>query len=75
MAEDLRTPPYLCRLCAAKLTYAAAVELQGGGEDSRLTYLKDRYDALDSFLLPWKSVGLFAGYHAWANARRRALFD
>jgi archaemetzincin len=75
MAEDVRTPVYLCKVCLSKLTYAAAVELQGGGEDDRLTYLKQRYDALDSFLLPWKSVGLFAGFYAWANARRRDLFE
>lgn len=75
MAEDVRTPVYLCKVCLSKLTYAAAVELQGGGEDDRLTYLKQRYDALDSFLLPLKSVGLFAGFYAWANARRRDLFE
>jgi archaemetzincin len=76
MAEDMRTPPYLCAVCLSKLTYAAAVELQGGGEYSRLTYLKQRYDALDLFLFPWKSAtGLFAGFYAWANARRRTLFE
>ena len=73
MAEDVRTPPYLCPVCLSKLSYAAAVELQGGGEDSRLTYLKERYDALELFLLPWKNVGLFAGFQAWASARRRDI--
>jgi len=75
MAEDVRTPPYLCPVCLSKLSFGVAVELQGGSEDSRTTYSKQRYDALDLFLLPWKSVGLFAGFHAWANARRRSLFE
>ncbi|KAK8078810.1 hypothetical protein PG994_002617 [Apiospora phragmitis] len=29
MAEDLRQPPYLCPVCLAKVSYKAAVELQG----------------------------------------------
>ena len=75
MAEDMRTPPYLCAVCLSKLSYAAAVELQGGGEDSRLNYLKQRYSALDQYLLPWRNVRMFSGFHAWANARRKALFE
>lgn len=73
MAEDVRTPPYLCAVCLSKLSYAAAVELQGGGEAGRLTYLEQRYSALGSFFPQWRGVGLFDGFEAWANARRRTL--
>jgi archaemetzincin len=75
MAEDVRTPPYLCAVCLSKLSYAAAVELRGGDEDSRLTYLKQRYSAIESLLPPWNIVGMFAGFSGWANARRRTLFE
>ena len=67
LAEDGRQPPYLCPVCLAKLT-AAVVGIKADKSEER-DYIRDRYRALKNYCERWSSVGMFAGFHAWLDAR------
>ncbi|KAF4548153.1 Hypothetical protein D9617_31g063890 [Elsinoe fawcettii] len=73
MQEDVRQPPYLCPVCLAKVSYAMAVELEGGDEEARKRYVRDRYGSIVDFCREWEKVGMFAGYGAWCTARLEGL--
>lgn len=68
MAEDYRQPPYVCPVCTKKL--ARAVEEASGQEFSGgKTYSRESLEAMMSFCLKWKHVGVWAAYGAWLEAR------
>ncbi|OTB10816.1 hypothetical protein K445DRAFT_69530 [Daldinia sp. EC12] len=73
IAEDVRQPPYLCPVCLSKVAYAIACELEGGDENGKDMYIKERYRLLADFCEMWKHVGMFAGYGAWLRARLEVL--
>lgn len=73
IAEDVRQPPYLCPVCMSKISYKVAVELRRGSEDDRISYVRERYQALAGVCERWKHIGMFAGYQAWLEERLRGL--
>lgn len=67
VAEDYRQPPYVCPVCAKKLT--RAVEEASGHRASEDTYPREHLEALMGFCSKWKHVDVWAAFEAWLEAR------
>ncbi|KAF9741704.1 hypothetical protein PMIN06_001386 [Paraphaeosphaeria minitans] len=67
LVEDTRQSPFLCPVCDAKISHTLAVELQGGTEEDKKRWVRDRYSALKSFCEDGDRMEatLWAGFHAW----------
>ncbi|KAJ4360787.1 uncharacterized protein N0V89_001354 [Didymosphaeria variabile] len=67
LLEDTRQPPYLCPVCDAKISHTIVVELQGGTEDDRKRWVRERYSALKAFCENGdrKKMTLWAGFDGW----------
>jgi archaemetzincin len=65
MEEDVRQPPYLCPVCAKKVTRAILDVNRGVKEDA---YRASRDMELLDFCNKWKGNSMFAGYAGWLEA-------
>jgi archaemetzincin len=62
IAEDCRQPPYLCRVCLAKLV-RSMTELASSLKEEQ--YIKDRYRAIEKVCEAWQSNAMFVGLAGW----------
>ncbi|OAF98670.1 uncharacterized protein CC84DRAFT_1170025 [Paraphaeosphaeria sporulosa] len=67
LLEDIRQSPFLCPVCDSKVSHTVAVELQGGTEEDKKRWVRDRYSALKSFCEGGDRLQttLWAGFHGW----------
>jgi archaemetzincin len=77
MEEDLRQPPYLCPICETKVAHAIVTELEGGGNEEKQAWTKERCEAVKSFCSRVGRSGMDAkmwrGLEAWTAGRLEEL--
>jgi archaemetzincin len=77
MKEDVRQPPYLCPVCEAKVAHAIVGELQGGGNEEKGVWKRERCRALQDFCAGLRETemetAMWRGLEAWEGARLEML--
>jgi archaemetzincin len=77
MKEDVRQPPYLCPVCEAKVAHAIVTEWEGGGNEEKQAWTKERCEAVISFCSRVSGSGMDAkmwrGLQAWTARRLDGL--